>query len=55
MSLRETNQTIATFHRPPPPPGQQLLAKLGKMCWVMIEIWLDSIHFILKAYNEVVF
>ena len=26
----------------PPPPGQQLLAKLGKMWWVVNQIWLNS-------------
>ena len=26
----------------PPPPGQQLLAKLGKMWWVVSQIWLNS-------------
>ena len=27
---------------PPPPPGQQLSAKLGKMWWVVSQIWLNS-------------
>ena len=29
-------------HRPPPPPGQQFLAKSGKMWWVVSQIWLNS-------------
>ena len=27
---------------PPPPPGQQLFAKLGKIWWVVSQIWLNS-------------
>ena len=30
------------FERTPPPPGQQLFAKLGKMWWVGSQIWLNS-------------
>ena len=31
LSLQGKNQPTATFDRTPPPPGQQLSAKLGKM------------------------
>ena len=32
-----------SYIRPhPPPPGQQLFAKLGKMWWVVSQIWLNS-------------
>ena len=27
---------------PPPPPGQQLFPKLGKMWWIVSQIWLNS-------------
>ena len=33
VTLQRKNQPTATFD--PPPPGQQLFPKLGKMWWVM--------------------
>ena len=41
---REPTFSYIWPHPPPPPPtpGQQLLAKIGKMWWVMSQIWLNS-------------
>ena len=43
VTLQRKNQPTATFDRtPPPPPGQQLFPKLGKMWWIVSQIWLNS-------------
>ena len=43
VELQGKNQPTSTLDRtPPPPPGQQLLAKLGKMWWVVNQIWINS-------------
>ena len=42
VTLQRKNQPTATFDRTPPPPGQQLFPKLGKMWWVVSQIWLNS-------------
>ena len=43
VALQGKNQPTATFDRtPPPPPGQQILAKLCKMWRVVSQIWLSS-------------
>ena len=31
-----------SYIRPPPPPGQQLFPKLGKMWWIVSQTWLNS-------------
>ena len=41
-TLQRKNQPTVTFDRTPPPPGQQLFPKLGKMWWVVSQIWLNS-------------
>ena len=41
VTLQRKNQPTATFDRPPP-PSQQLFPKLGKMWWVVSQIWLNS-------------
>ena len=41
VTLQRKNQPTATFHRHPP-PGQQPFSKLGKMWWVVSQIWLNS-------------
>ena len=38
VTLPGKKQPTTTFNRPPP-PGQQLLAKLGKMWWVVSQSW----------------
>ena len=40
-SLTEKEPTFSNIRLHPPPPGQQLFAKLGKMWWVMSQIWLN--------------
>ena len=41
--FEEKTSRSATFDRtPPPPPGQELFPKLGKMWWVVSQIWLNS-------------
>ena len=42
VDLQGKKQSTATFDRTPPPPRQQLLAKLGKIWWVVSQIWLNS-------------
>ena len=41
VTLQRKNQPTATFDRTPP-PRQQLFPKLGKMWWVVSQIWLNS-------------
>ena len=41
VTLPGKKQPTTTFNRTPPPPGQQLLAKLGKMWWVVSQSWLN--------------
>ena len=40
--LQGKNHPTAIFDRTPPPSGQQLLPKSGKMWWVVRQIWLNS-------------
>ena len=43
VTLPGKKQPTTTFNRTPPPfPGQQPLAKLDKMWWVVSQIWLNS-------------
>ena len=42
VTLQRKNQPTATFDRTPPPSGQQRFPKLGKMWWVVSQIWLNS-------------
>ena len=45
IALQEKNRPTATFDRTPSPShpsGQQILVKLGKMWWVVSQVWLNS-------------
>ena len=42
VTLQRKNQHTVTFDRIPLPPGQQLFPKLGKVWWVVSQIWLNS-------------
>ena len=44
VTLQRKNQptSTATYDRIPRPPGQQRFPKLGKMWWVVSQIWLNS-------------
>ena len=43
LSVFTEKEPTYSYIRPhPPPPGQQLFPKLGKTCWVVSQIWLNS-------------
>ena len=42
LSVAKESTKMQLYSTAPPPPDQQLLAKLGKMWWVVSQIWFNS-------------